>query len=208
MTRLFALISFIVLLGGCAAGNTYQMDLDTVDTAVDTDKSVAVATVDLRPYIVSSDKTPDFVGLQRGGFGNPFDVLTTSTNPLAEDVTSTITKALARKGITATPVTTAPLTGVDETRSMLFDAGRDRSLLVTMFELKSDTFFNTALHYDLKVFVFDDQGNELASKSFTGPDNLGNLGSMPSTVGEGVSAEYGRKIAAILNSPEIIAALK
>lgn len=208
MTRLFALISFIVLLGGCAVGNTYQMDLDTVGTTAETDKSVAVATMDLRPYIVNSDKTPDFVGLQRALVGVPHDVKTTSTNPLAWDVTSTITSALARKGITATPVTAAPGESADEVQRMLFDAGQDRSLLVTLFEFKPDTYFNTALHYDLKVTVFDGQGEELASKSFVGPDNLGNLGSLPSTVGEGVSAEYGRKLTAILSSPDIVAALK
>ena len=88
----------MVFITGCTVGNkhTYQgvaVDLDTSGSS-----SVALATHDQRPYVVSGDKQADFVGLQRGGFGNPFNVTTLSENALAEDFSNVVAAALNSKG--------------------------------------------------------------------------------------------------------------
>jgi hypothetical protein len=83
-----------VLLGGCAVDNSHRYDLGDAEFQVESNKTVAVAVVDTRPYVLSGEKTANFSGLMRGGFGNPFDVTTDSGRALAEDLTISIVRAL------------------------------------------------------------------------------------------------------------------
>ena len=86
MSRLLVIAAAFVALGGCAIGNKYDYEVASIELPVVGTNEIGVAVVDRRPYVVSGDKQPDFVGLQRGGFGNPFDVTTKSGNPMAADM--------------------------------------------------------------------------------------------------------------------------
>src|SRR3546814_13503229 len=107
MRNLAFVLCMGVLLGGCAVGNTHRYDLGDAQFQVNSSKSIAVAVVDVRPYVLDGDKAPDFSGLMRGGFGNPFDVTTDSGQPLAADFTAFIVAALQRARI---PAVSVPLT--------------------------------------------------------------------------------------------------
>jgi hypothetical protein len=90
---------FVLLgLSGCAVGNQHQYAGVAPDLTLKATHSVAVVVVDRRPYVVSGDKDPDFVGLQRGGFGNPFDVTTASGKALASDIADDVTAAPQEAG--------------------------------------------------------------------------------------------------------------
>ena len=67
-----------------------------------------MATQDRREYVLSGNKDPQFVGLQRGGYGNPFDVRTSDDRPLAEDMTTAIVAAMAGRGFQPVPILIAP----------------------------------------------------------------------------------------------------
>lgn len=67
-------------------GNKHQYIGSDPELLVTTTYATAVAVQDRRPYVLDGDKDADFVGIQRGGFGNPFDVITTSGRPLARHV--------------------------------------------------------------------------------------------------------------------------
>ncbi|MGH8534209.1 MAG: hypothetical protein ACREV1_16215 [Gammaproteobacteria bacterium] len=70
------LISLVLV--GCAFGRK-QDYLQAHPVLELTHKArLAVGVQDRRPYILDHDKDEDFVGLQRGGYGNPFDVGTQS----------------------------------------------------------------------------------------------------------------------------------
>jgi hypothetical protein len=76
---LFCVLLGVALLGGCAFGRTYSYsDVPIAMQAISSSGSVTVAVVDDRPYVLSGGKPDRFVGLMRGGFGNPFDVNTQS----------------------------------------------------------------------------------------------------------------------------------
>jgi hypothetical protein len=62
-----------------------------------------VTTHDQRDYVRSGSKDAQFVGLQRGGFGNPFDVRTADDKPLADAMTTALVNTLATKGFRAQP---------------------------------------------------------------------------------------------------------
>src|SRR3546814_3451094 len=176
MRNLAFVLCMGVLLGGCAVGNTHRYDLGDAHFQVNSSKSIAVAVVDVRPYVLDGDKAPDFSGLMRGGFGNPFDVTTDSGQPLAADFTASIVAALQRDGIAAVAVPIAPNTGETEARRALLASGADRCTLLTIREWKSDTYVNTGLSYDMTLEVLASDGALIASEVLQGHDDLGTSG--------------------------------
>src|SRR5437764_737632 len=107
------------------------------------EKSVTVGVDDKRSYVVAGSNTPEFVGLTRGGFGNPFGVHTTSGKPLATDFASVIESSLRASGMQAKAVP-LQISASGEQTLQAFKAlsvnKTDRSLLVTIKEWKSDKF--------------------------------------------------------------------
>lgn len=170
--RLFVVVLAAFAATGCAVGNKHNYTIDPPTLAVAGTRSVAVVAQDARPYVVARSKTPDFVGLSRGGFGNPFDVTTESGRPLADDFAATIARSLQSKGFKSTTVSVPPGSGSDA-KALAARAGTERLALVMIHEWKSDTYQNTALHHELVLRVYDASGTELASNRLAGSTSLG-----------------------------------
>ncbi len=197
-------------LGACAVGN--QHDYGVVpQLAMQSAASTAVGVQDRRPYVLDKDKdkAENFAGLSRGGFGNPFNVTTASGNPLATDFGKAVVAALKTKGVDATEVPIAPGQGVTDSHRALLDVGRDRALLLTIREWKSDTYVATALLYDLNATVFDRTGRVLTDSNLAGRDDLGgNAFNPPAHAKEAVPPAFRAKLEMLLNDPKILAALR
>jgi hypothetical protein len=110
MTQTIALLALLVL-GGCAVGNKHQYDAAMPQINASSGGKAGVGAQDRRAYVLNGDKVETFVGLSRGGFGNPFDVKTESGQPLADEFGKAIQRALAGKGVTATAVRLEPKLG-------------------------------------------------------------------------------------------------
>src|SRR6266850_4068485 len=87
-----------MVASGCAVGNRYAYHTVVASPQVSGSTAVAVAALDQREYVRSGDKPPQFVGVQRGGFGNPFDVRTGDDKPLADAMTTALVNTLAKRG--------------------------------------------------------------------------------------------------------------
>ncbi len=206
---IFAIATVQILLSGCAVGNKYDYGSQTLELPVTSGGSVAVAVSDQRPYVLIGEKTPMFVGLQRGGFGNPFDVETLSQRPLAEDFTATIVAALESKGITVESVLVGQSGNDKKAIQALAASGADKSLLVSLREWKSDTMQNVAMIYDVKAQVFDARGQLIAENAAYGRDNLGgSFINPPKHAKTAVPAAYRRILEALRGDPKILDALK
>src|SRR2546428_9600965 len=90
MKKLAVLVQLagVLLLSGCAIGNRYAYQTVVASPQVSGTTAVSIATYDQREYVRSGTKDPQFVGLQRGGYGNPFDVRTEGDRPLADAMTT------------------------------------------------------------------------------------------------------------------------
>ena len=195
-----------VLLGGCAVGGTYNYaEAPVAMQGVSTTGTIAIAVHDTRPYVVSGGKQPTFVGLARGGYGNPFDVNTESGGPLATEMRDALARALKSRGATVIPVAVTFADTNTAARGKLVETKAQRQVLVTLREWKTDTMMSTALHYDTTVAVFDQSGNQLAHHSLKGKDELGSLGMSPS---EGISKATARKLDSLFDDSRIAGALK
>lgn len=148
--RIAGLLFCTAVLGGCAAGNTYDYRSALLGLPLAGSADVEVEVVDKRPYVLSGDKTPSFVGLQRGGYGNPFDVKTTSGEPLAADMEVALSSILTEKGYN------------------VVDSSGQRRLQIVLNEWKSDVMLRLRVIYDIAVNIFDAEGELLASNAIDG----------------------------------------
>jgi hypothetical protein len=208
MSRLLIVVlAGLLFLGGCAYGvkHDYQQALDI---GIATSASVAVGTLDRRPYVLDGQKGPTFVGLSRGGFGNPFDVTTQSGQPLASDISGAIAASLKSKGVDAKAIEIKHALSVDQAAASLRAAGTQRSVLITLKEWKADSMVNVGLNYDLDLRVFDKDGNVLTSKLRQGRENLGS-GDPFSPGGTGqVLPRFRRMMETLFQEPEVVKALQ
>jgi hypothetical protein len=211
-----------LFLGACAVGNKHEYSGPGPEMIVPSSNSVAVGVHDQRPYVVSGDKTGTFVGLTRGGFGNPFDVTTASGNPLADDFRATIAQVFKRNGVSVKEIAIQPTESASDARQALITLGQARSLLLTLTEWKSGTSMRgTFLTYDVHLVVLDSGGKALADKTLRGSDDLGRprkmeereAGDSSATTLVGHAKEvipraYKKKLEELLTSTEIKQALQ
>lgn len=201
--RLLLIVLAAFAATGCAVGNKHDYTLEGPTLALAGTRSVAVVAQDARPYVLTRQKTPAFVGLSRGGFGNPFDVTTASGRPLADDFAATIARSLQSKGFKATALSAAPA-GAPDVRTLAARAGADRLALVMIHEWKSDTFMSTALHHELTLQVFDANGSELANNRIAGRTSLGGSAIDPPSHARTAVPQFYRKTLEELFAPDAI----
>jgi hypothetical protein len=162
------------ILGGCAVGQKFSYQSVSVPMSrVASAVPVAIAVQDKRPYVLSHNKPESFVGLMRGGFGNPFDVNTSSGQPMALEMREAIVSGMRAKGIDVKAVNVSPEDGPDKVQRALIATGAGKLVLVTLSEWKSDTMIGTELIYDAMLVVMNQKGEELARVRSNGRDNVG-----------------------------------
>jgi len=161
------------LIGGCAVGNRYGFAGVVADVQASGTASVVVATQDLREAVVAGKKTPDFVGLQRGGYGNPFDVTTESGKPLADVVSDAVCASLAQKGFKPLSIIVATTHTPEQIRTGILNQKPQLGLMLYVMDWKSDTFANVGLTYELQLYVIDGAGNQIAQSTVSGDEDLG-----------------------------------
>jgi hypothetical protein len=204
-----AILAVAVLLGGCAVGNRHHYQDILADIQYSGDIAVAVGTQDARPYVISGDKGPNFVGLSRGGFGNTFDINTESGQPLADDIGRDISRSLAQKGFKPVIVELAPQDDDATVFNKLAASGAPRLIFMKITEWKSDTYTNTALIYNVDLRVMEESGKILAEKFLEGRDNLkGSVMNPPAHAKKAVPIAFKEKLEELLNDPGVQNALK
>jgi hypothetical protein len=122
---------------------------------------VAVAILDERPYILNKDKDPSYVGIARGGYGNPFDMWTESGAPLADDMLSTVTNSLRAGGFVVTPLKTSTTDSLNSVMANFRASSADRLIFMDIKEWYHDylpkafTSERSNLFINVEVKVFD-----------------------------------------------------
>jgi hypothetical protein len=193
---------------GCAVGNKHQYADATPNLQIENGHATAVSVQDRRPYVLDGDKDPDFVGVQRGGFGNPFDVTTASGKPLAADMSEAVVAALKKKNLTAAAVSVSPDASDAAIKEIIVSASAERLLIIKLLEWKSDTYQNTALIYHVELSILDSEGQLLAEKTAQGRDDLGGAFIAPAHAKSAVPVAFRRIFEGLLNDPKVRAALQ
>ena len=207
VSRRLIIVATLTALGGCAAGNKYDYQSARVGLPVVGTDEIGVAVVDRRPYVVSGNKKPNFVGLQRGGFGNPFDVTTTSGNPMAADMQAALARALDERGY---EVTELYFSSPDDSvvAQVIKENGARRNVLLMLNEWKTDAVRRFGLTYDILLKIVDENYVVLAQASAKAvKEVLGGAG-MAGQNSRTAAQAFEVKVSRLFNDPEIRRALE
>jgi len=204
--KLLTTIAASILITGCAIGNKYDYRSNGMPLPVHGNGGIGLKVSDQRPYILDGDKEPDFVGLQRAGFGNPFDVTTESGRSMAEDMTESLRKAFEAKGF---QVVTMTESGSDHA-ALVREAqakGLPHIVLLTIKQWKTDTAMRVNLIYNLQLMVFDENGDIVAQNSIDESRVLGSA-PLPSAVSAMARTGFEEEMEKLFDTPEIRGALQ
>lgn len=145
-------IAALLLLSGCIS-----VDISKLDSGKHDIKSCAnIYVQDLRPYVVSKKKEPDFVGIVRGGYGNPWDFTTGSGESLASQLGKSIQASLSGGN------EKAALQSGSMTKT---SSDGCKTVVLTMREWKIDSTVNAWFYVDADMEVYSGSGKLLASKA-------------------------------------------
>jgi len=203
-----ASLTVLLLLGGCAMGVRHNYDQKALNLGITTSATVGVGTLDHRPYVINGQKAENFVGVSRGGFGNPFDVTTQSGRPLASDISSSIVSSMKIDGVDAKAVELRPALSVDEATTALSAAGAQKSVMITLLEWKGDAMVNVGLNYDFLLRVFDKDGKLLTSKLQQGRENLGSADPFTPGGTSQILPRYRRMMEMLFRESDVVKALQ
>lgn len=206
-----ALLMLIILCSatvGCVVGQ--RQSFANVQVAIDPGTTaIALAVVDRRPYVVSGETSPTYVGSLRNTFGRPFDVTTESGVSLAKEIAAILERSLSAMGHKVFSVPTRPNRARQKIATALTRTKADRLLLLTVKEWSSDTYVGTGLTYDLTLEVLDSSGGLVAQTAISGQENLGWSLHDPHGIARQAAPEaLGAKLGSLLNSAGVVAALK
>jgi len=154
--RTLGLVGVVAALcGGCAVGQTITYDGAAPGLVARAPLALGLVVQDQRPELASGMELPPFVGFFRGGYGNKFDVLTTSGRPLGDDFMHVIGRGLAARGFRVTNLPVVPMAPPAQIVAAAAQSGTARVLVVQLGDWKSDTYIGTKLVYDVTARAFD-----------------------------------------------------
>lgn len=198
------LLMFLVLwLSGCAVGNKYQYQTSSIALPVRTDSgtTVILTVEDGRPYVLSGEKPASFIGLQRGGFGNPFDVSTATGRSMTEDMAEAIETSLVDAGYKV--VNAMGEANLEKLVKRAVEDGASRILLLKVRDWKSDIYLAITLHCDLELRIYDAQGVQLAENEMRFVEEVGGGLIGDSANSQFMSDEFSKRIGYLFNRKSI-----
>lgn len=130
--------------------------------------TISLGVVDNRSYVLSGKHKPEYVGILRGGYGNPWNVDTKSGNPFVDDVASCLEKSFKQAGFN---IENAGVRfGDDNNKAIqkLNNSSSDKKLLFVINDWYTDNISSfskqwTDVYYDITLTVYDNKGNQLST---------------------------------------------
>lgn len=185
LLRAVLILCAFATLGGCAFGQKIDYRQATTAISAHTATPIMVNVIDQRPYVVSGNKKPLYVGTLRALYYNPFNINTLTGLPLSSDLAEAIRASMERSSINAKVVYSS--LGVEPGQKLL---------VLNVREWKSDAYMRVRFDYDITATVIDGAGRVLATKSAKSTGQINNY------IVAGSNA-----LGSVLNDSAIIAAL-
>ncbi|MBI5890518.1 MAG: hypothetical protein HZB47_07555 [Nitrosomonadales bacterium] len=172
---LLAIVGFV--LTGCVVGNKIDYTSAQLSVKYPGTTKLAFGIQDKRTYIVTKNKDDNFVGVYRGGFGNPFNVTTSSKKSLSEDIAVVVSRVLNIEGAHASPIIFDGSTSDEEISRTMKNNSTPKALVITINEWKSDStnsFAHRVTNFDfnLVAVTYDHNGIQLAKKVVKGTEQV------------------------------------
>jgi hypothetical protein len=175
--KTFLLLSLMVaawMIAGC--GNLYRINYSNIkaDLNYSGSQTVAVGVLDQRPYILSGENDPKYVGTMRGGYGNPFDLWTQSDLSLTDEMAATVAESLRSKGFKVLTVKSAVGKDGSSMLSEMKSSGAERLVFMVVKDWWSNYYpasfgaEKTELIMNVELKVMDKNQRVLSSSRLEG----------------------------------------
>lgn len=151
--------TFISGCAGSAINRKENYSLAWPNITYSFSEHVLVGVIDKRPYITNGKLEPSYVGLMRGGFGNPWYMHTESGKPLADDLSQAVVSGFKNSGIDAESVKLSTNINESELNKSFLLRPSAKKLLLSINEWKSDTFTRTRFLINITAKVYDENGS-------------------------------------------------
>lgn len=204
--NLVVVLCALAALGGCVVGQKHTLLIADPKVELAGEGPLAVSALDHRPYVVSGEKQVSFLGLLRNSVGVPFDINTEGRRAVSDEVATVLAGALEKAGFDVRTISTRPEQGDSEVIAAI--DGQSRLALLTINELKSDTYARTRLQYDLGLKVFVANGELLAGSVAQGEDSLGAGFDTSKHTKDAVPAALSVQLERLINDPGVVEALR
>jgi hypothetical protein len=200
--HLLIIAAAMVAAGGCAMGKKYDYQVANIEIPAVGTNELGVAVVDRRAYVNGGDKQSNFVGLQRGVFGQPFEVTTTSGNPMAIDMQAALARALEEQGYEVTELDIS-LADDSVVGQVIKQNAAKRNVVLLLNEWKTDAMMSFGLTYDIILQIFDQNHSLLAQASAEGIKEVVSGGGMARPDSLPAAHAFEVKVSLLFNDPEI-----
>ncbi|MFH0864789.1 MAG: hypothetical protein V1904_01250 [Bacteroidota bacterium] len=120
--------------------NKHQYHNIDMDFTVSGKSNIAIAVHDQRTEMLTTGKSPSFVGYMRSGIGIPYPIHTESGNALADDIAGDLAKAFTKRGFTVTVVQTAPSETHEQVVGKLKAANAGKSIILHLDTWHTDCY--------------------------------------------------------------------
>ena len=193
-----------LILSGCASFNKYDIRAATLQRTPSA-APVAVAGIDERDYLKRGEISPDYVGMTRGGYGNPFQVKTATKRPLALEAAEVVAGSFGGKSAAPAVWDTEQVGALAKLRA----SGAQRFVILKIIRWESDTLIRTSLDYSVVIEVVDQSGKTIASASESKTKPLGGNFFVPAMhARKAVLSELENILNRLLAQPQVAAALR
>ena len=149
LRNFFTILITVFGLSACVACQSIDLKYAADSTQkVGNGTPIAVQVKDERPYVQNKNKTPDYIGSYRAGFGNKWDVSTKHDLPLAQIMEKDLTQELTDSGFAVKS----------------FDAAV-KKVQVLIKDWNFDTYINGRFTYAIDVNAIGDSGSPISHKT-------------------------------------------
>ncbi|MDV6314833.1 hypothetical protein [Idiomarina sp. HP20-50] len=171
--KLIAIAITTLYLSGCAQLMTAEQAAPAINAPADL-KSITIAVVDKREYVINGDKAPSFEGLSRSNFGIPYSQYTPGSQPMTSYLGDRLVAGFSKQGIKAELYSTSPSMSIERIRDALAEKNQP-SIIIALNEWKYDYHaFSDSSWYNVDVLVLDSNAKLKVEKNFRGENDVGN----------------------------------
>lgn len=205
--RLLPTLALLLSIGACMEQqSSYELAPATPSLSSPAAGSIAVVTIDARPYVTDGSKPASFIGTDRGQYSNTVDVVTASGRPLADEVTDLVVRGYAARGSQAVAASVPPKGG--EAAMLAAAKGQgEKVVAVTIREWRTDAYTRVKLTWNLEAAVYGASGEALGRSQTQGAVPIG-VTSLEADSSGVAGQQLSRRVSQLLNERRITDALK
>lgn len=132
-------------------------------------ESIAIGIIDQREEVLSGKRKPDYVGIARGGYGNPFFIGTKSGEPFTKDITALLIRTFTGNGFTNKEAGILYSDNKEAALKKLEPVNVKFKVLLIIHEWKTDrkaAFVQnwTDVYYDFEIVILDNLNQVTGTK--------------------------------------------